>query len=88
MENLFTISAQRKSAKMRLDELLYQHSYCVENVSITTIPIYYLEPNTRIFVHDDKSKIDGEYIVSKFTIPLAYNGTMSITASKAVDRLY
>ena len=33
-------------------------------------------------------KINGEYIVSKLTIPLAYNGTMSISATKAPTRLY
>jgi hypothetical protein len=42
METMFSISAQGKSAKERLDELLYQHSYCIESATITTIPIYYL----------------------------------------------
>jgi len=88
MENLFSISARGKCAKDSIDELLYQYSYCIENVSITSIPIYYLEPNTRIYIYDEKTKINGEYIASKFTIPLAYNGTMSITATKAPDRLY
>lgn len=87
MENLFTISKTRKSAWDKISELLYKHSYCIENTSITAIPIYYLEPNTRIYIRDEKSNIDGEYIVSKFTIPLTYNGTMSITASKAVESI-
>jgi hypothetical protein len=52
MENMFTISAQGKSAKDRLDELIYQHGYCIENATITTIPIYYLQPNTRIHISD------------------------------------
>lgn len=85
---LFTISAQGKSAKNRIDELLYNHAYCIENITITAIPVYYLEPNTRIYVHDEDSQINGEYLVSKLTIPLTYNGTMSITATKAVERLY
>jgi acetyl/propionyl-CoA carboxylase alpha subunit len=85
---MFTISSQGKSAKEAIDEMLYNHAYCVENISITAIPVYYLEPNTRIFVHDENSQINGEYLVSKMTIPLTYNGTMSITATKAVERLY
>ena len=84
----FSISAQGKSAKDKLDELLYDFSYCIENVTITTIPLYHLNVNTRIFVFDDKSSINGEYIIEKMTIPLTYNGTMSITAHKAVERLY
>jgi hypothetical protein len=57
-------------------------------VSITSLPIYYLEPNTLIYICDLNANIDGEYIVSKITIPLAYNGTMSITGTKVVQRLY
>ena len=88
LENMFTISAQGKSAKDRLDELLYDHSYFTESVTITTIPIYYLQPNTRIHIFDPETKINGDYIVSKISIPLAYNGTMQITATKAVDTLF
>ena len=84
-EEMFSISAQGKSAKDKLDELIYQHGYCIESASITAIPIYYLEPNTRIYVYDQKTGIDGDYIVSKITLPLAYNGTMSITATKAAE---
>ena len=81
-EGLFSISTKGKSAKERIDELLYTHSYSIESTAINTIPIYYLEPNTRILIRDEKSNIDGEYLVSKITIPLTYNGTMNLTATK------
>lgn len=81
-EGLFSISTKGKSAKERIDELLYAHSYSIESTTINTIPIYYLEPNTRILIRDEKSNIDGEYLVSKITIPLTYNGTMNLTATK------
>jgi len=42
-----------------------------------------LEPNTRIYVSDIEAGIEGDYIVSKISLPLAYNGSMSITATKA-----
>ena len=82
----FNISAQGKSAKDELDELLYNHSYCTESISIQAIPIYYLEPNTCISVYDELSKINGEYIVSKITLPLTYNGQMTVQATKAPER--
>ena len=88
LENLFTISSQSKSAKDKLDELIYNHSYCIESVTLQAVPIYYLQPNTRILVQDGRSKVNGEYIVSKITLPLAYNGMMSITATKAPARIY
>lgn len=88
MENYFTISAQGKSAKDELDNLLYQHTYATEAVNLTAVPIYYLQPNTRIFVKDDNTGINGEFIVSKVTVPLQYNGTTAITTTRAVERIY
>ena len=88
LESLFTISAQGKSAKDKLDELLYNNSYCIESITIQSIPIYYLQPNEKIFIQDLNSQINGEYIISRITLPLAYNGTMSIVATKAPERIY
>ena len=87
IEQLFTISAQGKSAKDSLDELLYQHSCCIETATLTTIPIYYLQPNTRITVYDRDSNLNGDYILNKITIPLNYNGTMSLSITKTLENI-
>ena len=84
----FTISYRSKSVKDKIDDLLYEHTYAQDNITITSIPIYHLEPNTIIYVKDDNTGINGEYIATRFTIPLNYNGTMSITANKAPQRIY
>ena len=84
----FTISYRSTSVKNKIDELLYNYAYCIENITITALPVYYLEPNTRIYVQDKTTNIEGEYLVSKITIPLTYNGTMTINATKAPNRLY
>lgn len=81
----FTISSQGQSAHDTIDSWLYNHTYITESVSINTIPIYYLEPNSKISINDEERNIHGDYIVDKLTIPLAYNGTMSITATKAPE---
>ena len=84
---LFVNSAQGKTAKEAIDQLLYNHSYCTESASITAVPVYYLEPNTRIYIFDINTGIEGDYLLSKMTIPLSYNGTMTMTATKAIDRI-
>lgn len=84
----FTISYRNLSVKNKIDELLFKHGYCIENISLTAIPIFSLEPNTRIYVCDRDRGIEGEYLVSKIGFSLNYNGTMSITANKAPERLY
>ncbi len=87
MENLFTISSKGKSVKERIEELLQDLACCNENISLTTVPIYHLQPNSRILVRDENSNIDGEYYVTKITIPLTYSGTMNITATKVITDL-
>ena len=87
IDTMFSISSQGKSAKTRIDELLYSNGYCIETITINTIPVYYLESNIRINIHDEKSKLNGDYIIDKISIPLSYNGKMSITATKAVENI-
>ena len=87
IESMFSISSQGKSIKDKLDELLYQHSYCTETANISAIPVYYLEPNTRIHIYDEKAGLNDDYIVDKISLPLSHNGTMNITAIKVVDNI-
>lgn len=84
MSDVYTISSQGRSAIDALQEQLYKFIYCVENVTITTLPIYTLQPNYRIIVNSRIPGLSGEYIVTKYTIPFTYNATTSITATKAV----
>ena len=88
MESLFTISAQGKSAKSVVDEYIYKYACGAESITISALPIYHLEPNTRIFVRNDESGINGEYILVRYSLTLGTGGNMSISAEKAVDRLY
>lgn len=87
LESMFNISAQGKCAKDVLDNLLYNYTYCIESVSVNAIPVYYLQPNTRVSIKDELSGINGEYVVTKITLPLTYNGTMSFSATKVPSRI-
>ena len=84
MSDVYTISSQGRSAIDLLQEQLYKFIYCTENVTITTLPIYTLQPNYRVIVNSRIPGLSGEYIVTKYSIPFTYNATMSITTSKAV----
>ena len=86
-KNYFTMSSQGKSAKETLDNLVYQHTYYQESITLSAIPIYYLEPNTRIVVEDEASGISGEYLIKSYSLSLSHDGMMSITATKAADRI-
>ena len=88
MEALFNISAQGKSAKSVIDEFVYNYTCTAEAITINSLPIYHLVPNTRIFIHNEESGINGEYIITRYGINLGTGNNMTINATKAVDRLY
>lgn len=75
------------SAFYTIQDLLYQYTGYNESITLNCLPIYYLEPNTRIFVSDSKSDIQGEYAIQSLTMPLDINGTMTITANKVLDKI-
>ena len=79
-ENVFSMSTQGTTILQALDDLIYKHVVMAEGISLTTIPIYHIEPNTRIYLN----KTDSDYVVTQMSIPLTYNGTMSITATKVL----
>ena len=88
LENYFTISAQGKSAQDELYSLLNQHISLTESITLTTIPIYHLQPNMRILVQDYNMGLNGEYILNRISIPLSTAGTGSISATKVIDKIY
>ena len=87
IRDLFTISSQGKSAYTAVEELISKHSNAAETISLTTIPIYYLEPNTIIEVSDKKTNIEGKYLMTKISYQIGYNATMSLTCSKLQETL-
>lgn len=87
IQELFIMSGRGRSASELISELIYKHLCCAENVNLTTLPIYNLEPNTRIYIKHEDLNIDGDYLLSKLTIPLAYNGTMQLNVTKVMKNL-
>ena len=68
-------------------ELLYQYTDYNESISIQSIPIYYLDTNSRISVYDKASNIFGDYIIKSISLPLDAKSTMSISATRALERI-
>lgn len=81
--DLFYNSTQGLSAIAKTNELVNTHIIDTNSISITSIPIFYLEPNTRIKVKDQ-----GDYTLTKISYSLSYNGTMTISGVKIIDQFY
>ena len=76
-----------RSAYEEIRSVLYQYLTYNEQISLTTIPIYYLQPNNLIQVNDAKSSISGSYLVKSISLPLGGNGTMTMNCSKAIEKV-
>ena len=85
--SLFSASATGASCFDKIREMLYQNLNYNTTISITCLPKYYIEPNNIIHIEDKKSGINGNYQITQFTLPLVYNGTMSITATQVLTRV-
>lgn len=77
----------RNSCYERIKEMLYDYTHYNNNISISAIPIFHLEPNTRITVANVDSDIFGDFMINSISIPLTINGTMSISATQCVEKL-
>lgn len=85
--DLIAVGTTGYSAQEIARELLYQYTSYTSSISISSIPIYYLDVNNRITVYDRSSGIYGDYVVKSMTVPLDAKNTMSISATKALERV-
>ena len=83
MTGLFYRSTQGNAAVSRANELISEYTATAEGVNLTCIPIYYLEPNTRIYIDGI-----GDCTLDRISYNLSYNGTMSISGNKILKTFY
>lgn len=82
MENFIAASSQGISVIEEMNNLIYQHACCAKQISISAIPMYWLQPNTRVHIHDI-----GDVVITKIQYNLSYNGMMSLTCTKVIDQI-
>ena len=81
-----TVGTTANSAYDKIKELIQMHTQYNESISLTTLPIYYLEPNILIEVNHDEMGIHGNYLVKSISLPLTPNGTSNISATKCLQK--
>ena len=85
--DMFSISTTGTSCFDQIRELMYQNLCYNTTISLTCLPKYYMEPNNIIRIEDRDSNIYGNYQITQYSLPLTYNGTMSITATEVLTRV-
>ena len=85
--DMLAVGGIPNGAFTEIKNLLHEYTSYNETIQIQTMPIYHLNPNIRIGVYDKDSNIAGDYMINTISIPLATNGTMSISATRAMTKM-
>lgn len=75
------------SAYEEIRQTLHEFTNYNESITLQTIPLYFLQPNTRITVNNPTSNITGDYIINSLSFSLDNEGLLNINASKALERV-
>lgn len=89
-QNLFSMitgGGKFNSAYNAVRQMLYQYTSYNESITVSAIPIFYLEPNMRITVRDAVSGIYGDYMINNITLPLDITSTMTLSCTRALERI-
>ncbi len=83
IKKFFSTSSQGISVIEQTNNLIYDHSYCAETVSLSVIPMFWLQPNTRIYV-----KGIGDLIINTIAYSLTYNGMMTLSCTRVIENIF
>lgn len=81
------IGGTRYSAYEEIRQVLHQYTKYNENISLQTLPIYHLEPNTRITVKNAESNIYGDYLINSLSFALDNSSTLTINATRVPEKI-
>ena len=68
-------------------QILNDYTNYNESISITCLPIYHLEPNTRVHLDDPESGIYGDYVINNISFSLGNTGNMSLSLQKVIEKI-
>lgn len=86
MENLFSVSGA-VDLFSHVRTLLYQHTNTADVISLEVLPVYNLEPNTLIYVENEKSNIKGMFMITSYSLSLGGGPMMNISAIQTNPRI-
>lgn len=65
---------------------LYLHTTYQNSVSITGLPVFYLEPNSRVELNDTSTNTYGDYNLNTISIPLGPGNAMTVSCNQSIER--
>lgn len=89
-ENIFNnliVGGYLNGAYDAIKYALFSHTTYQKTLSISAIPAFYLEPNSRVYVSNVSTNTFGDYMVQSVNLTLGANANMSTSLSEVSERL-
>ena len=83
--NAFMIGGYKNGAYNQIKYELYLHTSYQKAVTVTAIPAFYLEPNTRITLNDRTTNTYGDFVTQNISISFG-TSPMSVSCSEVMER--
>jgi hypothetical protein len=71
------------------DQIKYDLYNCTnyrKTISMTALPIYWIEPNSRVKIHESTTNTYGDYMISNINYNFGPNSTMTVACSEVFER--
>ena len=85
--SLLNTGGYLNSAYEALRYELFLHSTYQKVVSITSLPVFYLEPNSRVEVSEKTTNTYGDFMVKNISLTLGPGANMSVSLNEVSERL-
>ena len=76
----------RNAAFDQIKYELYLHTNYQKTLSVTALPVYYLEPNSRVTINDKSTNTYGSFVLKSLSIPLGPGNVMSGSCAECFER--
>lgn len=82
MKDYFFKSVQAVSVLDKANEMLEDTAAAAETINFSAVPLFFLEPNSRIQVAEY-----GDYSIDRISYSLVYDGTMTVSGNKIYEEV-
>lgn len=65
---------------------LYLHTNYQKTLSLSALPVLYLEPNSRVEINDATTNAQGDFMAQSISIPLGAGNSMSVILNQCLER--
>lgn len=76
----------RNGAHDQIKYELYLHTRYQKSISLTSIPVFYLEPNSRVTINDTTTNTYGDFVIQSINLTLGPGANMSVTCNEILER--